>query len=77
METRIIIDLTRLNANEREIEREKVQMKPHTPPTYTRNNMGKKCEGNCGLWVLNELISKIYHDNLKKIVKAVWELPAK
>ena len=41
--------------------------------TYTRNNMGQKREGNCGLWVLNEIIKK----NLKKIVGAVWELPAK
>ena len=31
--------------------------------------MGQKCEGNCGLWVLNE--------NLKKNVGAVWDLPAK
>ena len=27
---------------------------PHT--IYSRNNMGQKCEGNCGLWVLNEII---------------------
>ena len=27
---------------------------PHT--IYTRNNIGQKCEGNCGLWVLNEMI---------------------
>ena len=26
--------------------------------TYIRNNMGQKCEGNCGLWVLNEIIKK-------------------
>ena len=26
--------------------------------TYSRNNMGQKCEGNCGLWVLNEIIFK-------------------
>ena len=26
--------------------------------TYSRNNMGQKCEGNCGLWVLNEIIEK-------------------
>ena len=25
---------------------------------YTRNNMGQKCEGNCGLWVLNEILKK-------------------
>ena len=24
--------------------------------TYSRNNMGQKCEGNCGLWVLDEMI---------------------
>ena len=39
--------------------------------------MGQKCEGNCGLWVLNEIIKKQYPENLKKIVGAVWELPAK
>ena len=44
---------------------------------YTRNNMGQECEGNCGLWVLNELLKKTYAENLKKIVGAVWELPAK
>ena len=45
--------------------------------TYTRNNMGQKCEGDCGLWVLNKIIKKIYPENLKKIVGALWELPAK
>ena len=25
---------------------------------YIRNNMGQKCEGNCGLWVLNEILKK-------------------
>ena len=44
---------------------------------YTRNNMGQKCEGNCGLWVLNEILKKSNPENLKKIVGAVWELPAK
>ena len=39
--------------------------------------MGQKCEGNCGLWVHNEIIKKIYPENLKKIVGAVWDLPAK
>ena len=39
--------------------------------------MGQKCEGNCGLLVINEIIKKIYPENLKKIVGAVWELPAK
>ena len=40
--------------------------------TYSRNNMGQKCEGNCGLWVLNEILKKIYPENLKKIVGPVW-----
>ena len=39
--------------------------------------MGQKCEGNCGLLVLNEMIKKIYPENLKKIVGAVWKLAAK
>ena len=44
---------------------------------YTRNNMGQKCEGNCGLWVLNKILKKTYPEILKKIVRAVWEIPAK
>ena len=48
-----------------------------THTIYTRNNMGEECEGNCGLWVLNEILKKTYPENLKKIVGAVWELPAK
>ena len=28
--------------------------------------MGQKCEGNCGLWVLNETLKKTYPENLKK-----------
>ena len=39
--------------------------------------MGLKCEGDCGLWVLNKIIKKRYPENLKKIVGAVWKLPAK
>ena len=39
--------------------------------------MGQKSEGNCGLWVLNDIIKKIYPENMKNIVGAVWELPAK
>ena len=42
--------------------------------TYTRNNMGQKCEVSCGLWVLNEMIKKIYPE---KIMGAIWEIPAK
>ena len=44
---------------------------------YQIYNIGQKCEGNCGLWVLNKTIKKIYPENLKKIVGAVRELPAK
>ena len=29
-----------------------------THTIYTRNNMGHKCEGDCGLWVLNEILKK-------------------
>ena len=39
--------------------------------------MRQKCEGDCGLWVLNEINLKIYAESLKKIVGTVWELPAK
>ena len=39
--------------------------------------MGHKCEGDCGLWVLNEILKKTYPENLKTIVGAVWEIPAK
>ena len=40
--------------------------------------MGQKWQkGNCGLWVLTEMIKKKYPGNLKKIVGTVWELPAK
>ena len=37
----------------------------------------KNVRGNCGLWILNEIIKKIYPENLKKIMGAIWELPAK
>ena len=33
--------------------------------------MCQKWEGNCGLWVLNEMIFKKYGERLKKIVGAV------
>ena len=45
--------------------------------TYSRNNMCQKCGGNCGLWVLIEIIQKKCPENMKKIVGALWELPAK
>ena len=39
--------------------------------------MRQKYEGDCGLWVLTEIILKRYAESLKKIVGAVCELPAK
>ena len=39
--------------------------------------MAQKCEGNCGLWFLNEILKKTYPENLKKIVGAILEIPAK
>ena len=39
--------------------------------------MGQKCEGNCGLWVPNEILKKSCTENLKKIMGAIWKLPAK
>ena len=38
---------------------------------YTRNNMCQKCEGNCGLWVLNEILKKTHPESLKKFVGAI------
>ena len=34
--------------------------------------MCQKWEGDCGLWVLNQIIFKKYAESLKKIVGAVW-----
>ena len=51
-------------------------MSHHLHTIYIRNNMGQKCEGNSGLWVLHEILKKTYPENLKKFVGAVWELPA-
>ena len=39
--------------------------------------MSQKWEGDCGLWVLNEIIFKKYAESLEKVVGAVSELPAK
>ena len=44
---------------------------------YSWNIICQKLEGDCGLWVLNEMILKKYNECLKKIVGAIWELPAK
>ena len=35
--------------------------------------MCQKWEGDCGLWVLIEIVLKKYAESLKKIVGAVWE----
>ena len=45
--------------------------------TYSWNIKWQKCGGISGLWVLNEINQKNYPENMKKIVGAVWELPAK
>ena len=50
-------------------------MSTHT--IYIRNDMGQKCEGNCGLWVLNKTLKKSYPEIFKEIMGAVWEIPAK
>ena len=39
--------------------------------------MCQKWEGDSSLWVLNETIENLYTESLKKIVGAVWELPAR
>ena len=39
--------------------------------------MCQKCGGISGLWVLNKMIKEIYAENMKRIVGAAWELPAK
>ena len=54
-----------------------IQEKRIIPPIAEILCMCQKWEGDCGLWVLNEIIFKRYAESLKKIVGAVWELPAK
>ena len=39
--------------------------------------MRQKCGGDCGLLVFYEINRKKYPENMKKIMVAVWELPAK
>ena len=41
-----------------------VEQTLHT--NYSRNNIGQKCEGNCGLWVLNKMSKKYILKNWKK-----------
>ena len=45
--------------------------------TYPGNNMCQKRGGKSGSWVLHEIINKTYAEDMKKIVGAVWKLPAK
>ena len=44
---------------------------------YPGNNMFQKCGHKSGLWVLHEKVNKTYAENMKKILGAIWELPAK
>ena len=39
--------------------------------------MRPKCGHKSGLWDPHEIVNKTYAENMKKIVGAVWELPAK
>ena len=39
--------------------------------------MRQKCGGDYGLWVFNEINKKKYPEDMKKIVGAILELPAK
>ena len=39
--------------------------------------MWLECGHKSGLWVLHETVNKTNAENMKKIVGAVWELPAK
>ena len=32
---------------------------------YSRNNMHQKCGGNCGLWILHEIIQNEYSDDFE------------
>ena len=45
-----------LRSNEKLAPMAKSKFPDHT--IYTRINMGQKCEGNCGVWVLNEILKK-------------------
>ena len=46
-------------------------MKVRLHITSSRDNMCQKCEGDCGLWVLIEILQKKYPENAKKIMGAV------
>ena len=45
--------------------------------TYIRNNMCPKCGGKSGLWDNFFRLEENYAENMRKIVGALWELPAK
>ena len=52
--------------------------RPFSPSTLpTAEILSGKSAGISGLWVLNEIIQKKYPKNMKKIVGAIWKLPAK
>ena len=44
---------------------------------YPDDNICQKCGRKSGLWVLHETVNKTNAENMKKIVGAVCELPAK
>jgi hypothetical protein len=49
-----------------------------THTTYSKNIMCQKCGVICDLWILNKIFKEMYAENMKKkVVGAVWELPAK
>ncbi len=54
-----------------------VSNEPLLHTTYPGNDMCQKCGGKSGLWDLHEISNKTYAGSMKKIVGAVWELPAK
>ena len=36
--------------------------------------MGQKCEGNCGLWVLNEIIKNIYPEKVEEYIPTFYKI---
>ena len=49
----------------------------HITPPIAEIICVKNVKAIQGLWVSHEIILKKYAENIKKIVGAVWELPAK
>ena len=68
-----------LQTSKKEFHRIVVKKYYHCPrhTIYPGNNMCQKCGRKSGLWVLHEIVNKTYAENMKQIVGAVWELPAK